>query len=213
MDVEKLVRMANQIAANFDYGPDKDKIVHGSGPQAVVRVVLYDNKAHRMSGMTADSILELKATTAPFPLLLVLGGAFGVTVVALLLVMLLRGSGKKRRPVTTPSAPVVAGGAYAGTSASRAILQGASGTYTITAGPELRLGRDPGQCTIVLAEPAVSSFHATLKLDHGVFYVRDEGSNNGTFVNNAPIAARVLTPVGNGSVLRFGPIEFSVRLE
>ena len=25
MDVEKLVRMANQIAANFEYGPDKDK--------------------------------------------------------------------------------------------------------------------------------------------------------------------------------------------
>jgi len=27
MDVEKLVRMANQIAANLDYGPNKDKIV------------------------------------------------------------------------------------------------------------------------------------------------------------------------------------------
>ena len=27
MDVEKLVRMANQIAANFDYGPDKEKVV------------------------------------------------------------------------------------------------------------------------------------------------------------------------------------------
>ena len=26
MDVEKLVRMANQIAANFDYGPDKEKV-------------------------------------------------------------------------------------------------------------------------------------------------------------------------------------------
>ena len=26
MDVEKLVKMANQIAANSDYGPDKDKI-------------------------------------------------------------------------------------------------------------------------------------------------------------------------------------------
>jgi hypothetical protein len=26
MDVEKLVKMANQIAANCDYGPDKDKV-------------------------------------------------------------------------------------------------------------------------------------------------------------------------------------------
>src|SRR5882672_7921879 len=26
MDIEKLVRMANQIAANSDYGPDKEKV-------------------------------------------------------------------------------------------------------------------------------------------------------------------------------------------
>jgi hypothetical protein len=26
MDIDKLVRMANQIAANLDYGPDKEKI-------------------------------------------------------------------------------------------------------------------------------------------------------------------------------------------
>jgi formate dehydrogenase subunit delta len=29
MNAEKLVRMANQIAANFDYGPDKGKAVAG----------------------------------------------------------------------------------------------------------------------------------------------------------------------------------------
>ena len=29
MDVSKLVRMANQIAANFEYGPDKAKAVAG----------------------------------------------------------------------------------------------------------------------------------------------------------------------------------------
>ena len=29
MNVEKLVRMANQIAANLDYGPDKDHVVAG----------------------------------------------------------------------------------------------------------------------------------------------------------------------------------------
>jgi formate dehydrogenase subunit delta len=30
MQPQKLVRMANQIAANFDYGPDKDKAVAGT---------------------------------------------------------------------------------------------------------------------------------------------------------------------------------------
>ena len=29
MDIDKLVRMANQIAANFDYGADKDKVAAG----------------------------------------------------------------------------------------------------------------------------------------------------------------------------------------
>jgi formate dehydrogenase subunit delta len=29
MIVEKLIRMANQIAANFDFGPDKPKAVDG----------------------------------------------------------------------------------------------------------------------------------------------------------------------------------------
>ncbi len=29
MDVDKLVRMANQIAANFDYGTDKEKVAAG----------------------------------------------------------------------------------------------------------------------------------------------------------------------------------------
>ena len=29
MQVEKLVRMVNQIATNFDYGPDKQKAVAG----------------------------------------------------------------------------------------------------------------------------------------------------------------------------------------
>jgi hypothetical protein len=202
--------------------PDKEKIVHGAGSQAVVRVVLYDNKAHRMSGITSDSILELKATNAPFPLLLVMGGALGGVVVLLLLVLVLRGGGKKR-PTTMSPTPVVAGG-YTGrggtapivpavSNASRATLQGPSGTFTLGNGSELRLGRDPGQCNIVLADPAVSSLHATVKLEGGVFYVRDEGSNNGTTVNGAPIAARVLTSVGNGGVLRFGPVELRLKLD
>lgn len=30
MDVRKLVKMANQIAMNFDYGPEKDKAIAGA---------------------------------------------------------------------------------------------------------------------------------------------------------------------------------------
>ena len=69
--------------------------------------MIYDNKAHRMSGVTADSIIQLKGANRPFPLEWVLGGALGLIVVALLLIVVLRGSSKKA-PAQKP-APVVAG--------------------------------------------------------------------------------------------------------
>jgi pSer/pThr/pTyr-binding forkhead associated (FHA) protein len=75
------------------------------------------------------------------------------------------------------------------------------------------VGRDPAQCPITLVEPRVSGVHATLRFDNGVLLVRDEGSNNGTYVNGLRIPANVFTPVSSGGQLRFGPIEFSVRLE
>ena len=91
--------------------PDKDKILHGSGDQAVVRLVLYDNKAARTSGVTADSILQLKGSSAPFPILWVLGGLFAVVVIALLVIAVVRG-GNRRRGAPPPAPVVTGGGAY-----------------------------------------------------------------------------------------------------
>jgi pSer/pThr/pTyr-binding forkhead associated (FHA) protein len=75
------------------------------------------------------------------------------------------------------------------------------------------VGRDPAQCPIALTEPRVSGVHATLKFENGHLLVRDEGSNNGTYVNGTRIAAHAFTPVPSGAQLRFGPVEFSVRLD
>jgi hypothetical protein len=243
--------------------PDKDRILHGSGDQAVVRLVLYDNRARRTSGVTADTIVQLKGTTPPLNLMLILGSAFGAVVLALLVVVILRSGGKKRGGVR-PSAPVAAGyvapaGGYAPPApgygappaaapspefmygapgqaagygvaapppqappanpygaptgaATTATLQGAAGTFTVLPGQELRAGRDATQCGILLAEPRVSGVHATLKLENGQLFARDENSNNGTLVNGARIAPSVWSPVPSGSILRFGPVEFSVRL-
>ncbi|MCC6525140.1 MAG: FHA domain-containing protein [Polyangiaceae bacterium] len=95
----------------------------------------------------------------------------------------------------------------------QATLSGPPGMFPITPGREVRAGRDPGTCEIVLSEPRVSGTHATMKIDGGQLFVRDEGSNNGTFVNGGRIQAHVWTPVGQGASVKFGPIEFSVRLE
>ena len=248
---------ANDSFVEFE-APDNEKILQGSGDSAVVRLVVYDNKARRTSGVTASSILELKATTAPFPLLLILSAAFGVVVLILLVALIFRGSGR-RPPPAPPTAPVVAGPPYgaaphgrpgpggygappgygapstggplpggngplAGAArlsaenaraaeATRATLQGSAGVFTVLPGSELRAGRDGRECGILLSEPRVSSVHASVKLERGLLLVRDENSNNGTELNGARLAAGVWTPVQSGSLIRFGPVEFSARLE
>lgn len=219
--------------------PDKDKILWGSGDQALVRLVVYDNRAHRTSGLTAETILSLKGTTPPLDLMLLLGAAFAAVVLALLIVVIVKSGGKKRgapapaaaggyganpygapapgygapAPAAPPAAarpspefmygaPGQAAGlgvaapepqaappnpyapaAAGGVAATTATLQGQAGVFTVVAGQELRAGRDPAQCGILLGEARVSGVHATLKLDGGTLWVRDENSNNGTLVN------------------------------
>ncbi len=328
---------ASDTFAEFT-APDKDKILHGSGEQAVVRVIVYDNKALRTSGVTSDSIIQIKGTTQPLPILWILGGAFGLVVVLLLVVIIAKSGGSKRGGGPPPQAPVPGGGypppggyggppagggyppqggggyggapppggggypppggggypppggGYGGSAsphvdpvvapaggggasnefmygsdgaqpgqsygvtndapaqaaaappnpyvatgapaaaagagaavaaaapagappATRATLSGSAGTFTIVAGVEMQAGRDGSACGILLTEPRISGVHASLKLDAGQLLIKDENSNNGTQVNGNRLPPGAWTPVQNGSLLRFGPVEFSVRLE
>jgi hypothetical protein len=357
MGMKGVTLEANDGYALFQ-APKNDKILHGSGKQAVVRLIVFDNNALRTSGVTADRIIELPGATAPFPILWVLGGLFGLVILLLLIVLIFKSGGKRRSaplpaPVVAgpmpgygppggygpppgghgppPGAPAPAGyvppapgggpppGGYgaspagfappamgqagyppgnppgtalspavqvaggviqggpgaapaalgpaaagvaqasplapppvaAGVNAEfmygspgqsphygptgemaaqhpmappnpyapapvnpvRAVLQGAAGTFTVPVGSEMRMGRDGGQCPILLTEPRVSAVHATAKLDGGQLLVRDEKSNNGTLLNGNRLNPGVWTPVPNGSLLRIGPVEFSVRLE
>ena len=237
--------------------PDKDKILAGSGEQAITRMVVYDNRAHRTSGLTADSILTLKGTTPPLNLMVILGAAFGVVVLALLALVLVKSGGKKRTPapaaagpgygapppgyappqpyapaapagpspefmygapghpglgVAAPQPQVAPPSPYGGGGATSATLQGQAGIFTVIAGQEIRAGRDASQCGIVLGEARVSSVHASLKVEGGQLWVRDENSNNGTLVNGNRVSPGVWSPVPQGSIVRFGPVEFSARV-
>jgi hypothetical protein len=97
--------------------------------------------------------------------------------------------------------------------ASAATLRGPAGQFTIRPGSEVRVGRDPSQCPIFLSEPRVSGVHATLKFEGGQLLVRDETSNNGTWIAGSRIAPGIWTPVPSGGQLRFGPIEFTIQHE
>jgi hypothetical protein len=336
--------------------PSEDKLLEGEGENMVTRVVVYDNKAKRGSGVTAETVITLKASKKPLNLPIILGAAGILVVIALLVVVLLRGGGGKgKRGNQPPPPPVVAGGpgggyggpggyqpppggappygggggyqpppgggygaappqqhyqqqmapppiaappppqperggyplAVAGgapvevrcpacnsitlampgqssvcfscgqplprdiaavahapvpapavasapafplTSANQApdltpppnpygsqpmsaTIVGAAGQFAIRPGIEVRVGRDPAACPITLGEPRVSGVHAVLKFENGQLMVRDENSNNGTYVSGVRIPPAMWTAVLAGAALRFGPIEFTVKLD
>lgn len=106
-------------------------------------------------------------------------------------------------PLTPPPNPYEATGAT---------LRGDSGHFTIAPSVEVRVGRDAAMCAVCLTEPRVSAVHATLKLEQSKLWVRDEHSNNGTFIADVAVAPGTWTEVGTGASLRFGPVAFSVRV-
>jgi pSer/pThr/pTyr-binding forkhead associated (FHA) protein len=85
--------------------------------------------------------------------------------------------------------------------------------FTVASGAEVRAGRDQSKCVVLLTDPSVSGVHATLKVEGGQLWIRDERSNQGTFVDDQRLPAGAWTPLGAGSQLRFGPVGFSIRLD
>ncbi len=211
--------------------PDKESFLSGAGTNMTARLVVYDNVAKRASGVTAQTVLAVKAKKRPPPWLWIGLGTFGGVTLLLLLVAATRGGGRRRgasappppapRPNFPAPAPVQA--AFAPpidpfgappAMATHATISGAAGTFSVSPGREFKVGRDGAQCQIFLSEQRVSGVHATLRFENGQLEVRDEGSNNGTFVNGqGPIPAHAFQALRAGSVVRFANVEFSVRLE
>jgi FHA domain len=71
------------------------------------------------------------------------------------------------------------------------------------------VGRDPS-CEIVLPDGSVSRRHARLEKRGGAWWVVDQGSANGTYVNSLKVAEQSLK---NQQELRFGAMAFRVDLQ
>jgi len=215
--------------------PDSERFLRGKKNGSTAQIVVFDQSSNRTSALTAGEILTLPADDKPLDPFLIGGLSFGGLVLVLLVVGVARSGNKqnKRRRGGSPSTPrpVVAEGpapppqglappppAPTGPSAgppsmpTRALLQSHLGQYPVGPHPS-KVGRDPGICDIVLTEPRVSGMHAAVKFEYGQLMVRDEGSNNGSYINGARLQPHGWQPVADGSVLRFGPIEFTVRFE
>jgi len=73
MDVRKLVKMANQIALNFEYGPDRDKAIAGAvdhlsrfwTPDMLAAIVEYaQTENNDLSELAAAVVAEIGKAAA-----------------------------------------------------------------------------------------------------------------------------------------------------
>jgi len=82
-----------------------------------------------------------------------------------------------------------------------------SGVRVVVPPTGLRVGRETGN-DLVIPDPTVSRRHARIIIEGGIPILYDEGSTNGTFVNEQRITRQPLQP---GDLLRFGNVRFRVE--
>ena len=79
-------------------------------------------------------------------------------------------------------------------------LQGAQKGELFTLAPVTSIGTDP-KCNICLIDKFMSSKHAEIKAENGIWVLRDAGSTNGTYVNNRRIDKHELV---DNDFIKFG---------
>ncbi len=79
-------------------------------------------------------------------------------------------------------------------------LQGAQRGELFTLAPVSTIGTDP-KSTIVLNDKFMSTKHAEIKAENGVWILRDSGSTNGTYVNNRRVDRHELV---DNDFIKFG---------
>jgi hypothetical protein len=74
--------------------------------------------------------------------------------------------------------------------------------------PDFLIGRS-GQCHLRVSDPRVSGTHVRLRFAQGVWFIQDQNSSNGTFVNGKRINAQRL---GNGDQIQIGDTTYIFRM-
>lgn len=68
-------------------------------------------------------------------------------------------------------------------------------------------GKDAASADYVLSNDTISRAHAEVRRRNGVFYVKDLGSTNGTFVNSKRLPKNTAIEVSNGDMVKFSNVE------
>ena len=131
---------------------------------------------------------------------------------------LLWGVRRARRGPPAPPAPSVAPPPPPSPEGHVAVLEwaapGEAGGETIELlADNVTLGREPGTVDIVLDDPAVSRLHARIRRDAtGVYWLYDEGSAAGTFLNHEQLGLAP-RPLQHGDLVQLGRLTLRFRLE
>ena len=83
------------------------------------------------------------------------------------------------------------------------------GRLIFLSGEIVGLGRVSGNA-IVVQESKVSRQHAVIRRDRGMFWIKDLGSKNGTFINGVKIAAEPHS-LQNGDRIELGGVDSDIQ--
>lgn len=83
-------------------------------------------------------------------------------------------------------------------------------TFSITEGQTITIGRGK-ECDVAIDNTAISRHHLSLSLNGGIFFITDEGSTNGTFVNGSKVTTD--EPISENDIVEFGKFTMRSNLE
>nr|MBF0223772.1 FHA domain-containing protein [Desulfobulbaceae bacterium] len=82
-------------------------------------------------------------------------------------------------------------------------------TFSITEGQTITIGRGK-ECDVAIDNTAISRHHLSLVLNGGIFFITDQGSTNGTFVNGTKITTD--EPISENDIVEFGKFTMQSNL-
>jgi len=83
----------------------------------------------------------------------------------------------------------------------------------IEGGREVRIGRKQAYCDVIIDDQRVSRLHASIvEKEDGKFYIKDEGSSGGTYVNRRKLRVNDMVELHHDDIVNFNTVSYRFQL-
>lgn len=83
----------------------------------------------------------------------------------------------------------------------------------IEGGREVRIGRKQAYCDVIIDDQRVSRLHASIvEKEDGKFYIKDEGSSGGTYVNRRKLRVNDMVELHHDDIINFNTVSYRFQL-